>query len=112
MMERRDEKQMVLTEVTFNSVIFTNFPSYVSSADGEVTYSLMDTVVADRVAEDYPDRAEKIVTVDFAELDVKTLTQEAKVELGIKSPFATREEAQAAELEMIADMTKAGFFEN
>lgn len=109
-MEENNEKQMVLTEVMFNSVMFTNFPSYVRKEDGETTYDLMDACVADYVAEHYPERVGRPVTVNFAQLDVETLKQEVKAELGIKSPFKTEEEAREAETMLIKSLIEAGFF--
>lgn len=108
-MERKDEKRMVLTEMTFNNVKFENFPSYVDE-DNEVTYSLMDAVVADRVAEQFPDDTKPAIIVDWSKLDVETLTQEAKDELDIKSPFKSREEAEVAEQQLITAALQAGVF--
>lgn len=98
-MERR-EKLVVLEEQTFNGLRFENYPSYVAE-DGEVTYNLMYAVVADRFAEQFPEELRSAITVDWSKLDVEKLLKEAKQDLGIKSPFKTREEAEAAEQQLI-----------
>ncbi|SFU95981.1 hypothetical protein [Alicyclobacillus macrosporangiidus] len=100
---------MTTTTMEFNSVTFTNFPAFVEN--GEISgYPLMSAVVADRYAERFPVEDRKAITVDFAKLDVTRLMEEAKEQIGVKSPFETEEEADAAEQELIRVLSEEGLF--
>ncbi|MCL6633342.1 MAG: hypothetical protein K6T63_12010 [Alicyclobacillus herbarius] len=100
---------MTTTTMEFNSVTFTNFPAFVEN--GEITgYPLMSAVVAERYADQFPEEDRKAITVDFSKLNVEKLFQDTKKELGIKSPFKTEAEAEAAEQELIRIMTENGWF--
>lgn len=112
MSDRRPQQRTELTDQTFNSVKFINFPMYIDNETGEETYSLMQAVVADRYAEQFPETDRSAITVDFSKLDIERLLQEAKDDLGIKSPFETREEAEEAEQLLIQLLTDAGFFKD
>ncbi|WDL99730.1 hypothetical protein [Alicyclobacillus sp. ALC3] len=99
---------MVTATMEFNSVTFKNFPAFVEN--GEISgYPLMSAVVADRYANQFPAEDRKAITVDFSQLNVDKLMEEAKQALGVQSPFRTEEEARAAEQELIRVLTEEGW---
>lgn len=110
-MNRKDEKKMVPTEMTFNSVTFENFPSYVDS-QGEVSYPLMSSVVAERFAKQIPDDIKAVIKVDFAKLDFQKLFSETKDAVGIQPQFSSEEEARDAEEKLLSELVDMGLFSN
>jgi hypothetical protein len=108
-MSRKDEREMTTTDIVINDVTFTNFPAWLEN--GNITsYPIMDTVVADRFAEQFNAADRLAITVDYSKLDVSVLKQRAKEELGIKKQFESNEEREAAEVLLIKQMTDAGLF--
>lgn len=97
---RKSDVPMTTATMEFNSVTFTNFPAFLE--DGKISgYPLMSAVIADRYAERFPIEDRKALRVDFSQLNVEKLMEDAKSELGVQSPFNTEEEANAAEQELL-----------
>ncbi|WP_040288141.1 hypothetical protein [Alicyclobacillus hesperidum] len=101
---------MTTTTMEFNSVTFSNFPAFIE--DRKITgYPLMSAVVADMFAEQIPSEARKAITVDFSKLDMETLMEQAKQQLGIQTPFANEQESWEAEQHLLQILTNEGFFD-
>jgi hypothetical protein len=98
-MERR--RNVVKTTECVNGVTFVNYPAYVDADDETLVYGLLEGVVAERVANQFPEHTRKAVTVDFDKLDLPLLSDEVRREWQIQSPFATEDEAKQAEQKLL-----------
>ncbi|MHB1681483.1 MAG: hypothetical protein ACYCYO_01465 [Bacilli bacterium] len=106
------KEERVKTEMVFNSVTFQNFPAYKDDRE-EITWSLMDAVVADHYAERFTSQGEEAVTVDWEQIRPERNRILAKVrkELGLEAgSFPTAEEAREAERNLLHQLHEAGFW--
>lgn len=100
------------TTITLGEVEFTNFPGH-RDEQGEITWSLMESVVAERYANRFGEKDREAITVNWDKIpaDVKQqVFEEAKADLGIRNPFSTEEEAREAEQLLLHQLAEAGFF--
>ncbi len=100
------------TIVTLGSVEFTNFPGY-RDESGEITWSLMESVVAERYANRFEDQDREVISVDWDKVpaeEKRRIREQAKTDLGICNPFSTEEAARDAEHRLYEQLVEMGMF--